>query len=894
MRTVPSSASPTAGDDAAGTMEPTLFKFIFRYSWRQQIWLLSLTALSFPTLYASLELPKLIINEAIGGQNFPRNVWGFELAQLQYLTALAFAFLALVVINGGFKYYINVFKGRVSERMLRRLRYQMFARVLRFPIPHFRRTSQGELIAMITAEAEPVGGFVGDSLSVPAFEGRTLITAIAFMMVQDPILGLAAMALYPVQIYVIPKLQRQVNALSKQRVRTVRKLSERIGEVVTGIEEVHAHGTAEWERADVSRWLGTIYWIRYDIYRKKFFIKFLNTFLGQLTPFFFYLIGGYLVIDGDLTVGALVAVLAAYKEMSDPWKELLSWYQQKEDTRVKYDQIIEQFHPMGMLDGSLQDPADGEIPHLSGPVVGTNLLLEEEGGIKTVDGVSFEFGLDEAVALVGPAGAGTETVAKLVARLVLPTAGSIRFGEANLATLPQAVTGQRIGYVGQSACLFSGNIRDNLLYGLKHRPLEAPAADDADQTEREKVVSEALAAGNTASDTAGRWIDFAGLGVDDHDGLSRRIAEVLETVELEREILTLGLQGVMNPLAHPGVVHRVLEARGVLRDRLAQPSFAELVAPFNRDLYNRHMSVAENILFGTPVGPAFDLANIADNDYMLSVLDMVGIRERFIEVGLQAARIMVDLFQDLASDQSFFARFSFINADDMPAYEAALRRSGEMATLSEGDRALFMALPFKLIPERHRLGLMDSETEAKLLQARHAFAADLPDRYRDAVAFFIADQYNAPASVLDNILFGKLVLERPRAQERVTALINEVVDSLELRPTLIELGLDFNVGIGGSRLSPGQRQKLAIARALLKRPDLMIIDQATAVLDPPGRAAMRQALLAAREGRALLWVLPDIADTAGFDRIIIMADGRVIEQGPSDAILGRETPLVSG
>ena len=70
----------------------------------------------------------------------------------------------------------------------------------------------------------------------------------------------------------------------------------------------------------MSRWLGTIYWIRYDIYRKKFFIKFLNTFLGQLTPFFFYSIGGYLVINGQLTLGALVAVLSAYKDMSDPWE----------------------------------------------------------------------------------------------------------------------------------------------------------------------------------------------------------------------------------------------------------------------------------------------------------------------------------------------------------------------------------------------------------------------------------------------------------------------------------------------------------------------------------------------------------------------------------------------
>ena len=74
-----------------------------------------LTALSFPTLYLSLELPKLIINKAIGSQDFPKTYWGFELGQIQYLAALSFAFLGLVVINGSFKYYINVFKGQAQR-----------------------------------------------------------------------------------------------------------------------------------------------------------------------------------------------------------------------------------------------------------------------------------------------------------------------------------------------------------------------------------------------------------------------------------------------------------------------------------------------------------------------------------------------------------------------------------------------------------------------------------------------------------------------------------------------------------------------------------------------------------------------------------------------------------
>ena len=132
-------------------MEKSIFRFIMRYSWKQQLLLLVLTLASFPVLYASLDLPKTIVNNAIQGTDFPKVFYGVEFSHLEYLFTLCGIFLLLVGINGGFKYVINVYKGLVGERMLRRFRYQLFSHTLRFPIPHFRRTSQGELIAMITS-----------------------------------------------------------------------------------------------------------------------------------------------------------------------------------------------------------------------------------------------------------------------------------------------------------------------------------------------------------------------------------------------------------------------------------------------------------------------------------------------------------------------------------------------------------------------------------------------------------------------------------------------------------------------------------------------------------------------------------------------------------------------
>jgi len=257
-------------------MDKGIFSYVLRYSKREQLFLMLMAALSFPFYFVSLDIPKQIVDKALGGKggekgaSFPIEILGYEFSQVGYLLVLCFAFLALVFINGGFKYFINVYRGAAGERMLRRLRYQLLERVLRFPLPQFKKTSQGEVVSMVALETEPLGGFFGEALSLPTYQGGTLLTLMIFMFVQDWMLGLAAVALYPVQGYLIPKLQRKVNLLGKQRVLTVRRLSERIGEAVTGAHEIHANDTSQFELADLSDRLGSLYNIRFEIYKKKF------------------------------------------------------------------------------------------------------------------------------------------------------------------------------------------------------------------------------------------------------------------------------------------------------------------------------------------------------------------------------------------------------------------------------------------------------------------------------------------------------------------------------------------------------------------------------------------------------------------------------------------------
>ena len=114
---------------------------------------------------------------------------GFQLDRISMLFALSGVFLLLVIINGLFKFYINTYKGRLGERMLRRIRFELVDRVLRFPPSMFKRVKASEVATMVKDEVEPLGGFIGDAFVQPALLGGQALTALVFIVVQNFWLG---------------------------------------------------------------------------------------------------------------------------------------------------------------------------------------------------------------------------------------------------------------------------------------------------------------------------------------------------------------------------------------------------------------------------------------------------------------------------------------------------------------------------------------------------------------------------------------------------------------------------------------------------------------------------------------------------------------------------------
>ena len=474
-------------------MEKSLARYIWSNTRLQQIWILCVVAVSMIPYFLSFDLPKQIVNGPIQGMGFDApgatqtfmriqydipyigNVVffnGLELTRFQMLMALSLVFLLLVIINGLFKLYINTYKGRLGERMLRRIRFELIDRVLRFPPGQFKRVKSAEIATMIKDEVEPMGGFTGDAFVQPALLGGQALTALVFIIMQNFWLGMIAAGIVAVQGVVIPRMRKRLLELGRQRQLTARELSGRVGEIVDGIGTIHGNDTSNFERADIAARLGLIFSIRYDLYQWKFLVKFINNFLAQVTPFLFYSIGGFLALQGRLDIGQLVAVINAYKDLPGPLKELIDWDQARQDVQVKYAQVVEQFNVERLVDPQIQALMPGAVSRLEHSLQAVNLTLSDDSGAPLLRHVSLEINPARPLLSLAAVAAARNIFAEAFARLIWPEQGRITIDGKDILELPESVTGRRIGYAASDTYFFHGTLRDNLLYGLKHAPAD--------------------------------------------------------------------------------------------------------------------------------------------------------------------------------------------------------------------------------------------------------------------------------------------------------------------------------------------------------------------------------------------------------------------------------------
>jgi ABC-type multidrug transport system fused ATPase/permease subunit len=818
-----------------------LFAWVFAENTKLQILLILIIAVNVATRVLPLEMQKRIINEAI------------SLRKIDLLLIYCGIYLAAVIAQGGLKYLINYLQALIGERTLARMRKALYHHILALPLSFFRRTQPGMVVSAIVTEIATAGDFVGMALAVPLTSLLTLLAFAVYLIWLNPLLGIISLSIYPLALFLVPVLQRRANQANVKRVDATREISSRIGESITGIHEIQGHGAFRIENSKFDRIVDRMRKIRivWNLYR--FAVKVTNNFFTNLSPFLIFIVGGYLAMQGRLELGALVAFLSAQEKLYDPWKELINFYQVYQDSSVRYKRTMEYFDD---LPDHALEPEGRTAYELENAIQVKNLSMKTDTGITLLDGINFELKPGEHLAVVGFSGSGKSTLAQCIAQLYKYTGGQVLIGGEEVASMTKQDVVRNMGFVSQAPFTFAGTIEDNLIYALQ------ASTQDGN--------------GDTATVPPTR---------DD-------LIAVVQQTGIFVDVLRFGLNTMLPPGENEDLAHRLVQVRKNFQQEFGQ-ELGAYVEFFQENRYLHHSSVAENLVFGTPVDASFNYENLSRNAYFREFLTDADLTRPFLKLGEELSRATVSILGALPPEDIFFEE-SPLSAEELDDYrhvvEVLKQKNLHQLTTQEQDMLLTVALRFTA--GRHKMLALPDMLEGLILEGRALFREKIMQDMPDAVAYYDVDQYIYSQTILNNIFFGKTTTTNPAAQDKIDQSIIHLLIEEDLLETVAEIGLQFEVGSKGDKLSGGQRQKLAIARAFLKEPRILIMDEATSALDNKSQARIQNLLETRWKGKTTLLAVIHRLDTIkNFDKIAVMKAGKIGEMGSYDELMERKGML---
>ena len=828
-----------------------------------------MTTTLFPMLYLTLELPKRIINDAIGAQSRTVEVFGIAMGQVTFLIVLCFAFLLAVTLHGLLKMRINTMKGVLSERMLRRLRFRLIARILRFPPPYFERVSQGELVSMVTAESEPMGGLMGDAISQPVLQAGQMLTILSFLFLQSFWFGLAAVALIPLQAWLIPRMQRQINLLNKTRIKEVRALAAEIGETAAGASALRIHGGWRYRMAMITDRLGRLYDIRFEIYQKKFFMKFVNNFISQLTPFFFFSIGGFLVLQGEVTLGALVAALAAYKDLSSPWKELLAYYNQTQDMSLRWEVIVERFAPPSMMSEAVFEGVPEEVPHLKGDIELDGVSVRDGDGTLILEDLNITIPGGGVVGIAASSEVDRRALARLFTRELLPSKGVVRLSGHDLKSLHQDVVARRIGHASSRPLMFQGTFGDNVEMPVKLRPL-TPAKDA-------RAAQEAARSGNSADPLSADWLDPSIAGFTEQAELRDWWLRLIDGMGSGTALFQRGLEQCFKDGDHPELAARLVELRPQVRQAVREAGLDRHVFFLEPDDYNLALPVAENLLFATPRQPLTPQL-LAGQTGFLAKMRELGLDQDLVRLTREVIDMLRHIFGLDGTDHPLFRNLGL----DAKTYEVAVElvektRKIGAAGLDDEQLAHLLTVQFLLSAEQIGPGFSD-DFKARILTLRHTHSAELLATLGDLFVPLDMGAFAPGMTVLENALFGQISQEAGGKADDLRKLIAGVLVRGGAKEGVVELIYDVPIALSGANLPAVFGEPLSFSRATIKRPDILILDQALASFDMDTQVAVFRNLKELLPETTVIYINDRFENPAVFDLFIDVQQGRIVSE----------------
>ena len=407
--------------------------------------------------------------DAMGGGKGGGNpsVLGIALAAL----AAAWVIDALIVIVQGW------LMAGASQSIVRSLRKGLFGKLQRLPVSLFDRWSHGDLMSRLANDVDNISGTIAQSTTQLLSTVLGIAGSFALMLALSPLLTLAALVTVPLVFLLTRSISRRTRILFREQQSALGALNGHVEETMSGIDVVKAFGrearaTGDFiELNDRLRDVGT---------KAQIWSGFIMPLMNVINNIGFAAVaavGGILAVRGLVTVGVIASFLSYSRQFTRPLNELANIWNSLQTAVAGAERVFELMdqaeEPADRPDAMVIGPAGpvgpagvaGSIPSLRGDVELDSVSFGYRDDTMVIRDVSFSAPEGSVTALVGPTGAGKTTIVNLIARFYDVSSGTVRIDGRDVRDYARDGFRRSFGIVLQDSYLFSGTIRDNILYG---------------------------------------------------------------------------------------------------------------------------------------------------------------------------------------------------------------------------------------------------------------------------------------------------------------------------------------------------------------------------------------------------------------------------------------------
>ena len=386
------------------------------------------------------------------------------------------------------------FSAKIGEGLIKDLRTEVFAHVLRQPIAFFTRAQTGSLVSRLNSDVIGAQQAFTSVLSNVVSNIVSVVLVIAAMLALSWQLTLGSLLLVPLFLFPAKFMGRRLAELASRQMSLNADMGTRMTERfnVAGALLVKLFGDPRREEAEYDERATRVRDIGVQIAINRTIFLTALTLVAALATAMVYGFGGVMAVNGSLTVGTLLALAALLARLYGPLTSLSNVRVDIMTALISFERVFEVLDlkplvderpgavplPDGALGVELDEvsfryPSADEVSLASLEATASG---DRRAGGEVLHGVSVTVEPGQLVALVGPSGAGKTTLTSLVARLYDPTSGAVRMGGLDLRDVTLSSLRDRLGVVTQEAHLFHDTIRANLLYARPDATEEEMAA----------------------------------------------------------------------------------------------------------------------------------------------------------------------------------------------------------------------------------------------------------------------------------------------------------------------------------------------------------------------------------------------------------------------------------